>query len=1126
MSRADTLSPDMAQTAFLSGTQALAKLPVLMRRRDAAAGRNTAGYVTGYRGSPLAQFDREMERSRAALRDSHVHFHPALNEDLAVTAVSGSQQTGLFEGARYDGVFAMWYGKGPGVDRSLDALRHANAEGSDPRGGVLVLMGDDHGAVSSTMPHQTEHDMIAAQIPVLAPAGVQDYLRFGLLGWEMSRASGAWIGFKCQTEVVESSATVELTGLDAPAILPDGAGEHGLRWPDGPFPKEARLEKKLALAQAFARLNGLDRAYGTGRARLGIVAAGKSWLDLRAALARIGLTEESAAVHGIRLLKLGLTWPVDPVGLREFAGAVDELIVVEEKRPVIEDQVKSLLFNMSGRPPVSGKTDPEGAPLMSALGELGPQDVLEALLARMPEDMRAALPQMPRPDASASGEAPAPALSRDPYFCSGCPHSLSTRLPEGSRATTGIGCHMMVLGVEGRNTATFTQMGAEGVSWLGIAPFSDERHIFANMGDGTYFHSGYLAIRAAIAAQVNITYKILFNDAVAMTGGQPHDGELTVPKICAQVLAEGAREVAVVAEEPERLRGQLPADVRIWHRDEMDAVQRHLREVEGATVLVYDQVCAAEKRRRRKTGDFPKISERVFINDLVCEGCGDCSAQSGCISIEPEETAFGRKRRINQSSCNGDTSCLKGFCPSFVTIEGGRPKQPAPVRAEADVAPPPEPDLPRIDGVYNLLLAGIGGTGVLTVSQVLARAAHLDGLAVQSLDQTGLAQKNGAVVGHLRLATRAGDLTAARVGQGEADLVLAFDMLVARSAKVRPSVGNGRTRIVVDDRLAPNASFVQNTAMSFRKSAGLRALAGMVGEGHCLTVPGSDLALATMGDAIATNLVILGFAWQSGLVPIGGAALREAISGARGGEANLAAFDWGRRAAVEPDLLARLGGAPAPDAPEEETLEQMIARRADFLTGYQSARYARRYCELVEAARRAEAPLVREEFTRAVAQSAFRLMAYKDEYEVARLHLDAGQRARLADSFEGEYRIAYHLAPPIFSRPDPRTGRPAKRRFGRWIEPGFRALAAMKPLRGTPLDPFGRTQERRDERALRDGFFAEVAALCETLNAETHARAVVLAKLPQMIRGYGPVKEAAITAYREKRAEMGQGANP
>ena len=1121
MSRADKLSPDMAQTAFLSGTQALAKLPQLMRQRDIAAGLNTAGYVTGYRGSPLAQLDREMTRAAKGLAENHIHFHPALNEDLAVTAAWGTQQSSLFDGVRYNGIFALWYGKGPGVDRSLDAIRHANADGTDPRGGVLVMMGDDHGAVSSTLPHQTEHDMIAVQVPVLAPAGVQDYLRFGLLGWEMSRASGAWVGFKCQTEVVESSATVSMEGLNTPAVLPEGSGTHALRWPDGPFPKEARIEKKLALVQEFARLNGLDERFGARDAKIGIVSAGKSWLDLRAALARLGLTEDDVAAHGIRLLKLGLTWPIDPVGLTEFAEGLDELIVIEEKRPVIEDQVKAVLFNAATRPRVSGKTTPEGAPLMSALAELHPHQIMEAVLSRLPEALRAALPT-PAPVLTSEAPAAAPALDRDPYFCSGCPHSLSTRLPDGSRATTGIGCHMMVIGVEGRNTSTFTQMGAEGISWLGLSPFTDEKHIFANMGDGTWFHSGALAIRAAVAAQVNMTYKILFNDAVAMTGGQPHDGELSVPKIVKQVLAEGVREVVVVAEQPARLKGQLPEGVRIWHRDHMEEVQRHLREVEGVTVLVYDQVCAAEKRRRRKTGEFAPIAKRVFINDLVCEGCGDCSAQSGCISIEPEETEFGRKRRINQSSCNGDTSCLKGFCPSFISVEGGRLKKPGKATARTDSAPLPDPVVPRIDGVYNLMLAGIGGTGVLTVSQVLARAAHLDGLAVQSLDQTGLAQKNGSVVGHLRLAPDAHYLTAARVGEGEADLVLAFDMLVARSAKVRPMLGRGRTRVVVDDRLAPNASFVQNTAMEFRKSSGLEALKGMVGQGHCLVVPGTDLALTTMGDAIATNLLILGYAWQKGLVPVGAEALREALLGARGGEANLTTFDWGRRAAVEPDLLDRLGGAPEPEtAVEEETLAQLIGRRAEFLTGYQSGRYAKRYLKMVEAAWAAEAPLGREDFTRAVAQTAFRLMAYKDEYEVARLHLDAAQKARLSETFEGDYRIRYHLAPPILSKTDPRTGRPAKREFGPWVEPAFRVLAAMKGLRGTALDPFGRTEERRMERALVAEFEAEVSTLAEGLTADTHARAVELAELPQMVRGFGPVKEANVAAYRAKRAELG-----
>ncbi|MBT9383960.1 indolepyruvate ferredoxin oxidoreductase family protein [Pseudooceanicola sp. CBS1P-1] len=1120
MSKPDTLSPKTARMAFLSGNQALAKLPVLMRQRDAAAGLNTAGYVTGYRGSPLAQLDREMMRQKKALAEEHIHFHPALNEDLAVTAAWGTQQTALFEGVRYDGVFAMWYGKGPGVDRSIDALRHANADGTNPHGGVLALMGDDHGAVSSTLPHQTEHDMIAAQIPVIAPAGVQDYLRFGLLGWEMSRAAGVWVGFKCQTEVVESSATVSLEGLMAPAVLPEIPENLSLRWPDGPFPKEARLEKKLRVAQDFARLNGLDESYGAGHARLGLIASGKSWLDLRAALGLLGLDEDDLAQYGIRLRKVGLVWPLEPEGLRAFADQCDEILVIEEKRPVIEDQLKSLLFNADPRPKVSGKTTPEGTALLSALGEQTPHMVARAILMRLPEDLRARIPARIE-DAPAPKLKPLPEMNREPYFCSGCPHSISTRLPDGSRATTGIGCHMMVIGVEGRETSTFTQMGAEGISWLGLSPFTDEKHIFANMGDGTFFHSGLLAIRAAIAAQVNITYKILFNDAVAMTGGQPHDGELSVPKVVASVLAEGAREVVVVAEQPERHKGALPANVKVYHRDRLDEVQRHLREVEGTTVLVFDQVCAAEKRRRRKTGEFPKIDTRVFINDLVCEGCGDCSAQSGCISIEPKDTPLGRKREINQSSCNGDQSCLKGFCPSFVTIEGGTLRKPAVKRAEAAATPIPDPVVPAVDGVFSLLVAGIGGTGVLTVSQVLARAAHLDGLAVQSLDQTGLAQKNGAVVGHLRLARDPHALTAARVGEGEADLVLAFDMLVAQSAKVRPSIRAGRTQVVVDDRLAPNASFVQNTAMEFRKSSALKVLSGLVAEGACRPVAGTEMAVGLMGDAIATNLLILGTAWQAGLVPISLAALTKAIGGARGGEANLAAFDWGRRAFLDPKGVLAMAHevVPAEAEPVEEMLEQFIARRASYLTGYQSGRYAKRYLKLVEATRRAEGDLG-EDLTRAVATSAFRLMAYKDEYEVARLHLDASQKARIAETFEGDYKIRYHLAPPVISKPDGRTGRPAKRAFGAQMDRGFKVLKAMKVLRGTPLDPFGRTEERRMERALIADFEAEVQGLIAGLSPETHARAVQIAALPQMIRGFGPVKEASVTAYRAARAKL------
>jgi indolepyruvate ferredoxin oxidoreductase len=1105
---------------LVSGTQALVRLPMLQRQRDLAAGLNTAGYVSGYRGSPLAGFDREMARAKKHLRDSHVVFHPGLNEDMAATAVWGTQQTSLFEGVRYDGVFALWYGKGPGVDRSMDVIRHANAVGTDPNGGVLLLVGDDHGAVSSTLPHQSEHNLASAMVPLLAPAGVQEYIAMGLAGIAMSRFSGLWVGFKCQTELVECSATVEVKA-DAPAFVqpdhPRPADGLSARWPDGPHAMEKRLEHKLAAAQAFARANGLDRMSGAAAgATLGIVSSGKSWLDLRAALAMLGLSDAELQRLGVRLLKVGLVWPLVPETIRDFAQGLSGVLVVEEKRPFIEEQVKTLLYDLPARPRVIGKQDAQGHPLLPSIGEIDPLAVARAVLALLPQGAVGAPAERV---AALAARAPveAAAMRREAYFCSGCPHSISTKVPDGSRASTGIGCHMMVIGMEERATSTFTQMGGEGGAWIGLSPFTDEKHIFVNMGDGTYFHSGLLAIRAGIAAGVNATYKILYNDAVAMTGGQKHDGDVTVPGIVAQVLAEGARRVAVVAEQPERWEGVLPREVSISHRDELDAVQRQLRDVEGVTVLVFDQVCAAEKRRRRKRGDFPVSPRRAFINELVCEGCGDCSAVSNCISVEPKETEFGRKRTINQSSCNTDLSCIKGFCPSFVTVEGGSVRKPS-RRAPAAAGSLPDPVVPAIDGSYAMLLAGIGGTGVITVSAILSQAAHLDGLSLVTLDQTGLAQKNGAVTSHLHLARDPAVLAAPRIGAGEADLVLGFDIVVAASAGSLKTFDRSRTRAVLDDHFAPTASFVKDTTIDFRQTATLKQLrdaaAGLD------TVPATKLATALFGDALAANMFLLGHAWQKGLVPISSAALDQAIELNGAGVAmNRAAFSWGRRSAVDLAGVLTEAGLAQAEKPAE-TLADIVARRAAFLTGYQDAAYAQRYRTLVARAEAAEKRAGGNGFAEAVARGAFKLMAYKDEYEVARLHRDPSFRKALAAQFEGDFALKYHLAPPMLSRIDGRTGKPGKMAFGRWIEPVFSLLARMKGLRGTRLDLFGRTEERRMERRFAAEYAAMIEELCTRLDAGNLATATALAKLPEELRGFGHVKMKAAERYEARRAEL------
>jgi len=1112
---------------LVSGTQALVRLPMIQRQRDLAAGLNTAGYVSGYRGSPLAGFDREMARAAKYLRDNHVVFHPGVNEDMAATAVWGTQQTGLFPGARYDGVFSMWYGKGPGVDRSMDVIRHANAAGTDRHGGVLLLVGDDHGAVSSTLPHQSEHNLASAMVPLLSPGGVGEYIEYGLLGWAMSRFAGLWVGFKCQTEIVECSATVDVDPLRPAIVLPDmllSAGGLSLRWPDGSHAMEQRLEHKIAAVHAFARANGIDRISGAGRgARIGILSTGKSWLDLMGALSALGIDEAGLKRLGIRLCKAGLTWPLEPETMRRFAAGLEQVLVVEEKRPVMEEQLKSLLYNLPARerPRIVGKADETGAPLLPAIGEINAVSVARALLSRLPEGAVASEHAARIAAIASSAPAQAAALRREPYFCSGCPHSVSTVLPEGSRATTGIGCHMMVIGME-RQTSTFTQMGGEGGAWIGLSPFTDERHIFVNMGDGTYFHSGLLAIRAAIAAKVNATYKILYNDAVAMTGGQRHDGEVTVPGIVAQMLAEGARRVAVVAERPEVWQGRPPARGTPSPPHQPNPGPEGLRAGEGGAGPVYAPGCAPRKRRPPQPRPLPPPPRRAFINDLVCEGCGDCSAVSNCISVEPKETEFGRKRAINQSSCNTDLSCIKGFCPSFVTVEGAVLRRPA-ARKLADAARDlPEPALPGIDGVYSMLLAGIGGTGVITVSAILSEAAHLDGLALLTLDQTGLAQKNGAVTSHIRLARDPARLDAPRIGPGQSDLVLGFDVVVAASAGALATFDRGRTRAVIDDHFAPTASFVKDTTIDFRQGATLRQLREAAGEASVFPVAATRLATALFSDALAANMFLLGHAWQKGLVPIGRAALEEAIELNGAAVAmNRDAFAWGRLSAVDPAAVLAQAGLGA-EAPKTESLDGIIARRAAFLTDYQDAAYAARYRDLVATAARAEARVsgASGAFAEAVARGAFKLMAYKDEYEVARLHRDPAFRRRLAEQFEPGYGLKYHLAPPLLARIDPRTGKPGKIAFGRWIEPLFGLLAAMKGLRGTRLDPFGRTRERRMERRLIEDYARLVGEMAAALDAKNLATATALARLPEEVRGFGHVKLEAIERYEKRRAEL------
>jgi indolepyruvate ferredoxin oxidoreductase len=1084
--------------AYMTAVQALVRLPMLQRERDRREGRNTAGFVSGYRGSPLGGVDLAFWQAAKHLEPHDVHFQPGINEDLAATAVWGSQQVHL-NPARVDGVFAMWYGKAPGVDRSVDAIRHANAAGTSPAGGVLAVFGDDHGAKSSTLPSQSEQVMAACMIPVLYPANVQEYLDFGLHGWALSRYSGLWVGFKCVTDVVESSASVEIDPSRVQPRVPTDfampAEGLGLRWPDTPAQQEARLvDHRLAAAQAYVRANGLDRVVVDSKlARLGIICAGKAYLDVREALDLLGIGDATAQRLGIRVYKLGMTWPVEPTGLRAFAQGLDEVLVVEEKRAFIETQVKEILYDLpDARPRVVGKFEP-GPGLQPACREwlldtkleLTPARIALVVLARLENILgtgeAAALRQRLAP-AHAQVQAAGGALldQRIPYFCSGCPHNTSTVVPEGSRAIAGIGCHGMVTWMD-RKTTTWTHMGGEGVVWIGQARFSKDKHVFANLGDGTYFHSGLLAIRAAVSAQVSITYKILFNDAVAMTGGQPFDGPLDVPTITRQVAAEGVRRVVIVTDEPDKYVGAPKAGfapgVDVYHRDKLDAVQRELRKFEGVSVLVYDQTCAAEKRRRRKRGEFPDPPRRVVINDLVCEGCGDCSVQSNCLSIEPLETPLGTKRTINQSSCNKDFSCVKGFCPSFITVEGGRLRKPAPVAAAGS---DPAMGLPAphvatlVHGAHETLITGVGGTGVVTASALLGMAAHIEGKGVSVMDMTGTAQKGGAVMSHVRIAAAPAGLHGARVRT--ADLLIGGDLIVSASAAVLGCLQPGRSRVVLNTASAPTAALVRNPDWRFPGAQAQRALQALLGDAEPLQcIDARALAVALLGDAIYANPLMLGFALQKGWLPVGLQAVERAIE---------------------------LNGAA-------------------FLTDYQDTAYAARYRGIVGTAAHAELRAGGgTALARTVAVQAFRLMAYKDEYEVARLHTDGSLRRQLAGQFEGDYSLRFHLAPPALSRPPAEGAPPAKRVFGAWMEPAMRLLARCKFLRGSAFDPFGYTQERRTERELVGEYELLVEQVVTGLTPARLPAAIELAGWTALVRGYGHVKVASLQAGRARQKEL------
>ncbi|MBI2307178.1 MAG: indolepyruvate ferredoxin oxidoreductase family protein [Rhodocyclales bacterium] len=1143
---------------FLTGSQALVRLPLLQRQRDAAAGLNTAGFVSGYRGSPLGGVDQAFWAAKKILEPQHVVFQPGVNEDLAATAVWGSQQVNLFPGAKYDGVFGMWYGKGPGVDRCGDVFRHANAAGTSPYGGVLVIAGDDHNAKSSTLPHQTDHFFKAVMMPVLYPANVQEYLDYGLHGWAMSRYSGCWVALKALADTVETSASVDIDPLSLSIVTPTDIelpeGGLNIRWPDDRHEQERRLlHHKLYAALAYARANHLNRVVIDSPApRLGIITAGKSYLDVRQAFDELGIDDALAAEIGIRLYKVGMVWPLESEGVRQFAEGLEEILVIEEKRQLIEYQLKEELYNWREdvRPRVIGKFDekgewasiPDGRGhvthgewLLPAAGELSVAHIAHVIAGRIDRFFTSPRIQARLALIEAKQRATAAPIilaQRTPTFCSGCPHNTSTRVPEGSRAVAGIGCHYMVTWMD-RSTATFTHMGGEGVPWVGQAPFTEEKHIFANLGDGTYFHSGLLAIRQAVSAGHPITYKILYNDAVAMTGGQPVDGILTVPQMTRQLEGEGINKIVIVTDEPEKYAGVSGLakidgqDIPIRHRDELDAVQRELREYPGVSILIYDQTCATEKRRRRKRGKMADPAKRVFINEAVCEGCGDCGVQSNCLSIIPVETDFGRKRQIDQSSCNKDFSCVKGFCPSFVTIEGGKLRKGAALAAdeahERHFADLPLPTLADTARPFNILVTGVGGTGVVTIGALIGMAAHVDGKGVSVLDMTGLAQKFGAVYSHLRIADRPADIHAARIATGEADAIIGGDLVVSAGNEAISKTLPGKTRAVVNMAETPTAEFTTNPDWQFPLGRMESRIVDACGEGNVQFLDAQQLTLKLMGDAIFANTLLLGMAWQKGLVPVSLAAIDKAFElNGTAVEQNRRAFLWGRRAAHDVDAVRRFA-SPAdvvPLAPKQNSLDDLVGRRSQMLVDYQDAAYAARYRALVDRVRAAESALGGTALSEAVARYYFKLLAIKDEYEVARLYTDPEFMRRIEETFDGDYRLVFHLAPPLLAKIDPNTGHPQKRSYGPWMLRAFGWLARLRFLRGSVLDPFGRTAERRMERQLIADYEADVQLILAHLSAGTLADAVALASLPERIRGFGHVKEASVAATAAARERL------
>jgi len=1114
---------------LLTGTQALVRIALMQRTIDKAAGLNTAGFVSGYRGSPLGMVDQELWRAKRLLEENAIEFLPAVNEDLAATAILGSQQVETDPGKTVDGVFGIWYGKGPGVDRAGDALKHGNAYGSSPHGGVLVVAGDDHGCISSSMPHQSDVAFLTFMMPNLNPASVAEYLEFGLYGIALSRYSGMWVGFKAISETVESAMSIELPPypqFEIPVdFVPPATGLH-YRWPDFPGPQiEERLEAKKAATLAFAATNPIDRKLlNVQGARFGIVTTGKAHLDLMEALRLLGVDEQEARRIGIDVYKVGMVWPLEPHGALDFVQDKHEVLVIEEKRGIIESQFKEHFYDYPGRKPerMVGKADENGEPLVPWVGELSPVQLAPIVASRLDKVFgghrfteRAERLKRQRGTAIEIGGA-----RRMPYFCSGCPHNTSTKVPEGSHALAGIGCHFMASWMD-RDTDGLIQMGGEGVNWIPRSKFNGGEHIFQNLGDGTFFHSGSLAIRQAVAAATNITYKILYNDAVAMTGGQPVDGPVSVQSIAHAVRSEGVERIALLSDEPELFHVRdLPSGTTISHRREMDTIQRELREIPGVTVLIYAQTCATEKRRRRKRGTMPDPKRFVVINELVCEGCGDCSIESNCLSVIPKETPFGRKRQIDQNSCNKDFSCLNGFCPSFVTVEGDVTRQPARHVADSEfdtfLAALPDPQIPAIDSCYDLLVTGVGGTGVITVGALITMAAHLEGKGASELDFMGFAQKFGPVLSYLRIATEPAGINQVRIEPARADALIGCDLVVSSSPKASMTYQHDHTRALLNTAEMLTGDFVRHRDASLRRSDRVEAIAAAIGKDNLTTINANEMAEQLMGDTIYANVLLLGCAWQQGLIPVSLEALYRAIelNGIKI-DANKRAFSWGRIAVADPDGIRQLFADRVSHL--AETLDDMIARRRAFLVDYQNVALAERFVALVDRARTAASSVSRDEgFAKCVARSYFKLLSYKDEYEVARLHTRGAFLDSIRQDFGDAAKLRFHLAPPILNSGVDARGRPAKREFGAWIVPVFKVLAKMRGLRGTPFDVFGKSAERRAERALITEFEQTLDEILPTLHADNLEEASDVVRHYLDIRGYGPVKDESVHEVRER----------